>query len=56
VPYDVYIESEKRPQITVDADRVEKAEGYVNFYSKNEVIASFKVEKVVGFVRTTMPM
>jgi hypothetical protein len=56
VPYDIYIESEKRPQITVDADRVEKAEGYVNFYKQSEMIASFKVEKVVGYVKMTMPM
>lgn len=56
VPYDIFIESEKRPQVTVDADRVERADGYFNFYSKNEMIASFKEQKVVGYVKMTMPM
>jgi len=56
VPYDVFIESEKRPQITVDADRVETADGYVNFYNRNEKVASFKEEKVVGYVKMTMPL
>ena len=53
MPYDVFIESEKRPQVTVDADRVETKDGYVNFYAKNEVIASFKEQKVVGYVKMT---
>ena len=56
MPYDIFIESEKRPQVTVDADRVERADGYFNFYSKNEMIASFKEQKVVGYVKMTMPM
>ncbi|MCX6843856.1 MAG: hypothetical protein NTX53_16460 [candidate division WOR-3 bacterium] len=56
MPYDVFIESEKRPQVTVDADRVEKADGYINFYSNEEMIASFKEEKVVGYVKMLMPI
>ena len=56
MPYDVFIESEKRPQITVDADRVEKADGYFNFYNKNDMVASFKEQKVVGYVKMTPQM
>jgi hypothetical protein len=56
VPYDVFIESEKRPQVTVDADRVEKEDGYINFYSKNDMVASFKEQKVVGYVKMLMPL
>ena len=56
MPYDVFIDTDKRPQVTVDADRVEKVDGYFNFYSKNEMIAAFKEEKVVGYVKMSMPM
>jgi len=56
VPYDVFIESDKRPQVIVDADQVEEAEGYVKFYSKGELVASFKEQKVVGYVKMPMPM
>jgi hypothetical protein len=56
VPYDVFIESEKRPQITVDADRVETVNGYVHFFNKNEMVASFKEQKVVGYVKMTPQM
>jgi hypothetical protein len=31
-------------------------DGYFNFYSKNEMIAAFKEEKVVGYVKMSMPM
>ena len=56
MPYDIFVESEKRPQVTVDADRVERVDGYFNFYSKNDMIASFKEQKVVGYVKTFMPL
>ena len=56
MPYDIFIESEKRPQVTVDADRVEKEDGYINFYSKNDMVASFKEQKVVGYVKMTMQL
>jgi hypothetical protein len=51
VPYEIYVDSDKRPQVSVDADRVEKVEGHVNFYKGNELVASFKEEKVVGYVK-----
>ncbi len=51
MPYEIYVESEKRPQVSIDADRVEKADGYMVFYKGNEVVASFKQEKVVGYVK-----
>ncbi len=56
MPYDVFIESDKRPQITVDADRVEEENGYVNFYNKGELVASFKEQKVFGYVKLVVPM
>jgi hypothetical protein len=55
VPYEVYLDSEKRPQVSVHADRVERAQGFVNFYLGDEVVASFKEEKVVGYVRLAGP-
>jgi hypothetical protein len=51
MPIEVYIDSEKRPQVSVDADRVEKADGYLTFYKGSEVVASFKLEKVIGYVK-----
>ena len=54
--YDVFIECDKRPQVTVDADQVEVADGYVRFYNKGELIASFKEQKVYGYVKMVVPM
>jgi len=54
MPYEVYLDSEKRPQVSVDADRVEKSEGYVVLYKGAEVVASFKEGKVVGFVKISV--
>ncbi len=54
MPYEVYLDSEKRPQVSVDADRVEKSEGSIVLYKGNEVVASFKDDKVVGFVKLTV--
>ncbi len=51
MPIEVYLDSEKRPQVSVDADRVEKSDDYLTLFKGNEVIASFKLEKVVGYVR-----
>jgi hypothetical protein len=56
VPYDVFIESEKRPQVIVDADRVEELDGYFRFFKDAELVASFKEQKVVGYVKMTVPM
>jgi hypothetical protein len=56
VPYDVFIECEKRPQVIVDADRVEEIDGYVRFYNGGELAASFKEQKVIGYVKMTSPM
>jgi len=55
VPYDVFIECEKRPQITVEADRVEEENGHVNFYKGGELVASFKEQKVFGYVKMLVP-
>jgi hypothetical protein len=56
VPYDVFIECEKRPQVIVDADRVEEIEGYVKFFNGGDLVASFKDQKVIGYVKMTTPM
>jgi hypothetical protein len=56
VPCDVFIESEKRPQVIVDADRVEELDGYFRFFKDAELVASFKEQKVVGYVKMTVPM
>jgi hypothetical protein len=55
VPYDVFIECEKRPQVTVEADRVEEESGHVNFYKDGELVASFKETKVFGYVKMLVP-
>ena len=55
VPYDVFIECEKRPQVTVEADRVEEENGHVNFYKDGEMVASFKEGKVFGYVKMLVP-
>jgi hypothetical protein len=54
VPYDVFIESDKRPQVIVDADRVEELDGYFRFFKEGELVASFKEQKVVGYVRMSI--
>ena len=55
VPYDVFIECEKRPQVTIEADRVEEENGHVNFYKEGELVASFKEQKVFGYVKMLVP-
>ena len=55
MPYDVFIECEKRPQVTIEADRVEEENGHVNFYKEGELVASFKGEKVFGYVKMLVP-
>lgn len=55
VPYDVFIECEKRPQITIEADRVEEENGHVNFYKGGELVGSFKEQKVYGYVKMMVP-
>jgi hypothetical protein len=55
VPYDVFIECEKRPQITIEADRVEEENGHVNFYKGGELVGSFKEQKVFGYVKMMVP-
>jgi hypothetical protein len=55
VPYDVFIECEKRPQITIEADRVEEENGHVNFYKGGELVGSFKEQKVFGYVKMLVP-
>jgi hypothetical protein len=56
MPYDVFIESDKRPQVTVDADRVEELDGYFRFFKQEDLVASFKEQKVVGYVKMTVPI
>jgi hypothetical protein len=56
VPYDVFIESDKRPQVIVDADRVEELDGYFRFFKEGELVASFKEQKVVGYVKMSITM
>lgn len=56
MPYDVFIESEKRPQVIVDADRVEELDGYFRFFKEGELVASFKEQKVVGYVKMSIAM
>jgi hypothetical protein len=56
VPYEMYMESEKTPRVSIDADRVETAHGRVNFYKGDELIASFKEEKVAGYVKMIVQM
>jgi len=56
VPYDVFIECDKRPQVTIDADRVEELEGYFRFFKEGELVASFKEQKVYGYVKMIIPM
>ncbi|HTW91580.1 MAG TPA: hypothetical protein VMH22_07705 [bacterium] len=56
LPYDVFIESEKRPQVIVDADRVEELDGYLRFFKGGELVASFKEQKVVGYMKLTVPI
>ena len=56
MPYDVFIECEKRPQVTIEADRVEEENGHVNFYKGGELVASFKEQKVYGWVKMVVPM
>jgi len=51
VPFDVYIESEKRPVVNIEADRVEKAEGCYFFYQGKEQVAMFKDETVLGYIK-----
>lgn len=51
MPYEVYLDSEKRPQVSVDADRVVKEDGNVVLYKGSDVMASFKQEKVIGYVK-----
>ena len=55
MPYDVFIECEKRPQVTVEADRVEEENGHVNFYKDGDLVASFKEQKVYGYVKMLVP-
>jgi len=55
VPYDVFIECDKRPQVTIDADRVEELEGYFRFFKEGELVASFKEQKVYGYVKMIIP-
>lgn len=56
MPYDVFIECDKRPQVIVEADRVEELDGYFRFFRESELIASFKEQKVIGYVKVTGPM
>ena len=56
MPYDVFIESEKRPQVIVDADRVEELDGYFRFFKADELVASFKEPKVVGYMKMSVQM
>jgi len=56
VAYDVFIECDKRPQVTVDADQVEEMDGSVKFYNRGELVASFKEQKVYGWVKMVVPM
>jgi hypothetical protein len=56
VPYDVFIESDKRPQVIVDADRVEELDGYFRFFKQDELVASFKEKKVVGYMKMTVQL
>jgi hypothetical protein len=51
VPYDVYIHSDKRPVVNLEADRVEQKDGGYWFYVRNEVVAMFKEETVVGYIK-----
>ncbi len=55
MPYDVFIECEKRPQVTIEADRVEEEDEHVNFYKGGELVASFKEKKVFGYVKMMVP-
>ena len=55
MPYDVFIECEKRPQVTIEADRVEEENGHVNFYKDGELVGSFKEGKVFGYVKMLVP-
>jgi hypothetical protein len=56
VPYVEFRESEKRPQVIVDADRVEEMDGYFRFFKDAELVASFKEQKVVGYVKMSIQM
>ncbi len=56
MPYEVFIECDKRPQVTVEADRVEELDGYFRFFNKDELVASFKEQKVYGWVKMVVPM
>lgn len=54
MPYDVYIHSDKRPVVNIEADRVEKKDGCFWFYIGDDVVAMFKDETVVGYIRLGM--
>jgi len=41
--------------VTIEADRVEEENGHVNFYREGELVASFKEQKVYGYVRMLVP-
>lgn len=51
MPFDVYIESDKRPVVNIEADRVEKKDGCYRFFSRDEEVAMFKDEKVFGYIK-----
>ncbi len=53
MPFDVYLDSEKRPVVSIDADRVEKKEGCFRFYNGSDEVAMFKDERVFGYIKLT---
>jgi hypothetical protein len=53
MPFDVYLDSEKRPVVSIDANRVEKKENCYRFYNGDKEVAMFKDERVFGYIQMT---
>ncbi len=52
---EVYIDFERRPFVNIDADKVELKDGYYYFYKGGKLVASFRQDRVVGYVEQEAP-
>ncbi len=52
---EVYIDFERRPFVNIEADKVEIKEGYYYFHKDGKLVASFRQDRVVGYVEMEAP-
>jgi hypothetical protein len=52
---EVYIDFERRPFVNIEADKVEVKDGYYNLYKGGKLVASFRQDRVVGYVEQEPP-